>query len=638
MSEAAPFSLVLSNLQGARPIGGNGKSFVAKCPSHADQHPSLSVTEGHDGRVLLNCHAGCRPEDVVGALGLRMTDIMPPRSEPTTRPRPTLAASTPPRTNLAPITVEDLARDKKLPEQFLRELGLEDRPGGVVIAYRQMDGSLAPRQRLRTALSAKDGSSWLGGQGAITPYGLDRLLDAREEGFLVLAEGESDAWVLWSHGVPCLSVPGASLTKTLQPEYLMGISELYYWREPDQGGDTFAAGVVARLTEIGYTGKIHEVKLAGTKDPAELHQRNPEAFYGEFCKVLGEAILVTPPMPSPPVVVLEEMRSRTVRELVLDDTLEQPEQVLEGLLALGELTVLGGAPKSYKSWSAKTIGLCIAGGKPWLGFNVPKPYKVLYLSAEGREVRLKSRFQLLLAKLDVPEEAFDNFEYVTTMGRLKLDTDTGEKTFLRLIEPFPVVIIDPYYRFISDGDENSHKDQRIFQDLMDRVKGMGKCVLLVHHTRKPTGGVDTGISELRGAGLDGFADGVLMLRRKRDELENLFTLRFTLRNYDEPDDKDLVRSGVLLVPAPPPNPISLCGTTDILNILSGTELPGDELKNALAEEKECSKSTIERAIKQALHENLIAYKPKPGKGRGRIYYRPEDQATVQTADPVEEPP
>jgi hypothetical protein len=293
------------------------------------------------------------------------------------------------------------------------------------------------------------------------------------------------------------------------------------------------------------------------------------------------------------------------------------------------MTVLGGPPKAMKSWTAKTIGLSIAGARPWMGFNVPRPLKVLYLSAEGREVRLKARFQKLIASIDVTEEALENLEYLCTMGRLKIDTESGEQIFLRLIEPFEVVIIDPYYRFISNGDENSHKDQRVVQDLLDRIKAQGKCVLLVHHTRKPTG-VDSGISELRGAGLDGFADGVLMLRRKKEKLDDLFTLQFTLRNYDEPPEMELRREGVTLIPGPHPDIRLLCSSLDVAQILSGKELAGDDLKKALAEEKKCSQSTVERAVTRALDDNLIAYKPKPGKGRGRIYFRPGDRASGQS--------
>lgn len=48
--------------------------FTAQCPAHEDRHPSLSISEGADGRALLFCHAGCGFEDVLAALGLLATD------------------------------------------------------------------------------------------------------------------------------------------------------------------------------------------------------------------------------------------------------------------------------------------------------------------------------------------------------------------------------------------------------------------------------------------------------------------------------------------------------------------------------------------------------------------------------------
>ena len=47
-----------------------GKGWSARCPAHEDQIPSLSVTEGDDGRVLLHCHGGCGTTEVLRALKL----------------------------------------------------------------------------------------------------------------------------------------------------------------------------------------------------------------------------------------------------------------------------------------------------------------------------------------------------------------------------------------------------------------------------------------------------------------------------------------------------------------------------------------------------------------------------------------
>jgi hypothetical protein len=57
----------------------NGSGWQAKCPAHDNHVPSLSISEGKDGRVLLYCHAGCALNDIVAALGIAKEDLFPPR-------------------------------------------------------------------------------------------------------------------------------------------------------------------------------------------------------------------------------------------------------------------------------------------------------------------------------------------------------------------------------------------------------------------------------------------------------------------------------------------------------------------------------------------------------------------------------
>ncbi|WP_273721963.1 MULTISPECIES: toprim domain-containing protein [unclassified Bartonella] len=40
----------------------------ARCPAHDDQLPSLSLANGHDGRLLLTCYAGCSFREIIQAL------------------------------------------------------------------------------------------------------------------------------------------------------------------------------------------------------------------------------------------------------------------------------------------------------------------------------------------------------------------------------------------------------------------------------------------------------------------------------------------------------------------------------------------------------------------------------------------
>ncbi|MHB1674252.1 MAG: hypothetical protein ACYCSP_08385 [Acidobacteriaceae bacterium] len=76
---AEAFAEILS----ARPAG-RGR-WLAKCPSHADRHPSLSITQGHSA-ILLKCwSAGCSTEQIVTALGLPMSALFDAPLTPATR-------------------------------------------------------------------------------------------------------------------------------------------------------------------------------------------------------------------------------------------------------------------------------------------------------------------------------------------------------------------------------------------------------------------------------------------------------------------------------------------------------------------------------------------------------------------------
>lgn len=62
-----PLETVLDRLNKVRK---QGAGFTACCPAHDDRSPSLAVSEGSDGRVLLKCWAGCRYSQIMAAIGL----------------------------------------------------------------------------------------------------------------------------------------------------------------------------------------------------------------------------------------------------------------------------------------------------------------------------------------------------------------------------------------------------------------------------------------------------------------------------------------------------------------------------------------------------------------------------------------
>jgi hypothetical protein len=60
---------------------GSGR-WMGKCPGHDDKSPSLNIREGRDGRVLLNCFAGCPLTAILMSADLHLRDLFqgPPPS------------------------------------------------------------------------------------------------------------------------------------------------------------------------------------------------------------------------------------------------------------------------------------------------------------------------------------------------------------------------------------------------------------------------------------------------------------------------------------------------------------------------------------------------------------------------------
>jgi hypothetical protein len=120
----------------------NGEKAMSYCPAHDDRtNPSLSL-KAENGRLLLHCFAGCKPEDIVSKVGLGMQELFAEggggSSIPQRTPARLHAQVEKPHTNgqnerasgdARPehgCTLKEYSEEKKLPEGFLRGLGLRD--------------------------------------------------------------------------------------------------------------------------------------------------------------------------------------------------------------------------------------------------------------------------------------------------------------------------------------------------------------------------------------------------------------------------------------------------------------------------------------------------------------------------------
>lgn len=102
-------------------------------------------------------------------------------------------------------TLEDYSKEKHLPIEFLKELGLENTTyNNVAIPYKNTDGSLLT---VRYRNHPSNSNKYVSIKGTKTfPYGLDKLKDYTKD-YLVLVEGESDAQTLWFYGIQAIGIP-----------------------------------------------------------------------------------------------------------------------------------------------------------------------------------------------------------------------------------------------------------------------------------------------------------------------------------------------------------------------------------------------------------------------------------------------
>lgn len=188
----------LSRLQGVSESGAG--SWIACCPAHEDSNPSMSVSIGDNGGILVHCHAGCSAESIVGALGLKMSDLMKD-SPDKTRASGRVKKAKPAGGNLV-ISGEVLPSFKapKKPRDYGKKVAdydYQDASGAVVfrVERRVKKNGKKTFIQLHPDPESKYGWSWGVRSSGVerVPYRLPKILAAGKAGKnVVICEGEKD--------------------------------------------------------------------------------------------------------------------------------------------------------------------------------------------------------------------------------------------------------------------------------------------------------------------------------------------------------------------------------------------------------------------------------------------------------------
>ncbi|UCF68081.1 MAG: AAA family ATPase [Acidobacteriota bacterium] len=204
---------------------------------------------------------------------------------------------------------------------------------------------------------------------------------------------------------------------------------------------------------------------------------------------------------------------------LLESCSEDDRWLVEGLWAEQAVGLIGGEPKSFKSYAALDLAVAVASGTPCLRhYPVRRTGTVLLYAAEDAPTIVRERLEGIckaagLDLRDIPVQ-------VITSTRLRLDTDEDRKRLRHTVATLrPVLLVlDPFIRLHRADENQSSEISPMLAYLRDLQRDFAIAVTVVHHAKKGASRERPG-QALRGSSeFHGWGDSNLYLQRKGDTL------------------------------------------------------------------------------------------------------------------------
>lgn len=439
--------ILLPKLEGVRFSGG---SWMARCPAHEDGKASLHISRGDRQPVVLTCHAGCQPEEILGALGFTWETLCTPK-------------------DAAPVRGEWT-------------------PHGVAMAvydYADETGTLL-FQVCRTAdkqfsqrvpdHSRKSGWRWQLGDTRRVLYRLPKVLEAIADGEMIwICEGEKDVHALEAAGCTATCNPGGA--GKWRPEY----SEIFrdviaiIVADKDKPGQAHARQVAASLEGIAAAVEIREA-LTG-KDAADHLAAGHQP---------GD------------MVVTKEAEAAAGVELAPDlheflGAFDQPILwVLPDLLERGDRLIWTGEEGRGKSMAVRQIAIAAAAGvHPFTDADCP-PQRVLYIDCENAERKSRRHFRHLARVAEYKRHPVPRGGFRIIHRPEGIDLSREEESLWlaeRVTAHQPdLLVIGPLYK-LHALDINEEQSARTIVRVLDAVRIITGCAVVIeaHAPHGPEG-------------------------------------------------------------------------------------------------------------------------------------------------------
>ena len=473
MSATDPFEVVLERLD---TVSRNGTTATARCPTHPDSNPSLSVARGDRQPVVITCHAGCSTQTIVEALGLRLSDLSTPGNGQRQEVRRT--------------------RYPYVDEH------------GEVLYYVVRTEPGRDGQRKSFHQVPVSGASGPGAMKGVrrTLYRLPEVLTAIRDGATVfVVEGEKDVDVLAAAGYCATCNPGGAGKWHAVPDAaaVLAGADVMICVDDDPPGWQHARQVAASLQQtaaaitvlgpaigrdvaehLGAGRSVEDLLVVASSDPA-VTSVGVDDWLGADDG--GHHAAATTD---------DGSVDRYTATRIADVDPEHVTWLWPGRLPAGKLVVLDGDPSVGKSTLMLDVAARVTSGRPLPGEHLAsvRASNVVLLAAED------GLADTIRPRLDAAGADTTRVHHLDAVPRVD---DEGHVTWLpptipddlAAIEALIVdtgavlVVIDVLMAYLS-GRHDSHRDQdvrRALAQLAAVAERTGACIVLLRHLRKTRG-------------------------------------------------------------------------------------------------------------------------------------------------------
>jgi len=449
----------------------SGSGWLAKCPAHDDKKPSLSISAGADGRVLLHCFASCVVEAIVAALGLSMSDLFPESPQP------------------------------KRERVVDRVYDYVDASGALVYQVVRM----SPKKFFHRRPDGQGGWVWdLKGVERV-PYRLPELLKGVAGGdWVFVVEGEKDVDCLVDKGlVATCNSGGAGKFPSSHANFFSG-ARAAILSDNDEPGQQHAEQVASILQRSAREVRI--VELPGVAHKGDVSDWfNKNGTVDDLLRLTAKAGTWSPAGEVPATAVREadqrgrstDLTRRPVSICMADVEPEAVRWLWYPRIPLGKLTIFDGDPDVGKSSVTIDIAARVSNGSPMPDGNrsdVEGPAGVILVSAEdGAGDTIRPRLDA--AGADVKRvHLLTDVDFVDDKGCPRrrpwsMPQDLDVLKLLVVETGAHLVVVDPLTAFLASSVD-SYRDQDVrgaLAPLARLAEETGAAVALVRHLNKAGG-------------------------------------------------------------------------------------------------------------------------------------------------------